>query len=99
MTQENNKITYDISLDVEVYFPLHYLHNKNEFIVELSDFNCVKEENGQTVVYFQWDNDGLYFPSEKVVETVEEVKALYWQARDKEKEIYETYEITKKEQK
>lgn len=98
MAQENDKITYDISLDVEVYFPLHYSYNNYEFIVPLSDFNYVEEENGQTVVYFQWDNEGLYFPSEKVVETVEEVNALYWQARDKEKEIYERYEIIEKEE-
>ena len=92
MTNEE-KIGYNVSLDVNVYFTLHYLDNNDEFSISISEFNCVEEKDGKTVVYYQWDNEGLYFPYEEVVESVEEVKALKKEASKLKDKIYNTYKI------
>lgn len=97
--QENGNISYDISMNVKVYFILHDLRGA-EISVPTSDFSRVyKDYDGKTVVERYWDDTNKFFPQDFVSESVEEVETLYRQACDREKEIYETYEITKKEQK
>lgn len=87
-------------MNVKVYFILHDLRG-TEISVPISDFSRVYKDyyDGKTVVERYWDGTNKFPPQDFVSESVEEVEALYRQACDKEKEIYETYEITKKEQK
>lgn len=93
MDKINEKLGYNISLDVDVYFTLHYLDNNEEFSISTSEFNGVEEKNGKTVVYYPWDNEGMYFPCEEVVESVDEVKALNEEALKLEDKIFDTHEI------
>ena len=93
MEKINEKNEYNISLDVNVYFTLHYLDNNEEFSVSIYDFNCVNEKDGKTVVYYGWDDEGMYFPNDEVTESVDEVNALYKEACNLKDKIYDTHEI------
>jgi len=86
----NRKIGYSTSLDITVYFSLHYKDTGEEFTITTEDFNGVEDNNGTTVIFYPWDNEGLYFPEEEVLESVEEVKALYKQALNKKEKLYDT---------
>lgn len=91
--ENDEKIGYRTNLDVTVYFSLHYKDTGDEFQITTKDFNGVEDNNGITVVYYPWDNEGMYFPEEEILESVEEVKALYKQALDKKEELYDTQTI------
>ena len=87
------RIGYEVGLDIKVWFLLHYKEDGGEFAVTTDDFNGVKDVNGTTVISYPWDNEGMYFPSDEVVETVEEVKSLYEEARRKEGELWESCNV------
>jgi len=91
--KENKKIGYNVNIDISVYFKLHHKDTGEEFGITTDDFNCVKDYNGTTVIFYPWDNEGLYFPKKEVLESVEEVKSLYKQALDKKEELYDTQTI------
>ena len=84
------RIGYEVGLDIKVWFLLHYKKDGGKFVVMTDDFNGVKDVNGTTVISYPWDNEGMYFPTDEVVETVDEVKSLYDEARWKEGELWES---------
>lgn len=86
----NGRIGYEVGLDIKVWFRLHYKEDGGEFAVMTDEFNGVKDVDGTTVISYPWDNEGMYFPTDEVVETVEEVKSLYDEARWKEDELWES---------
>lgn len=91
--ENNEKISYSTALDITVCFSLHYKDTGEEFEITTEDFNGVADHNGTTVIFYPWDNEGMFFPEEKVIESVEEVKSLYKQALDKKEELYDAKTI------
>lgn len=84
----SEKIGYSTDLNITVYFKLHHKVNGEEFTISTDDFNGVEDDNGTTVISYP-----LYFTKEEVIESVEEVKALYKRALDKQEELYDTLTI------
>ena len=63
----NRKIGYRTTLDITVYFSLHYKDTGEEFTITTEDFNGVEDNNGTTVIFYPWDNEGMYFPIRNTV--------------------------------
>ena len=55
------------------------------------------EENGKTVIYYPWDNEGAECPYEYVKESEDEVMELYKQAYNLREELYKKYEVVEKQ--